>query len=213
MISRLPIVVFALLGFACGGNVINPTDGGGDSPTGDGGPGPDCPATPPSAVLGESCNNTGISCEYGGDPRWTCNTVATCTSGSWSVTSPDPTGCPTKNGPACPASESDIQPGMACSPTGTSCDYSTASATSFCVCTYPGGPVQLDGGGAIWQCSTSLAGCPALRPRLGAPCSQPNLECDYSVCGLPSGSSVRCDQSTSTWVEGFGGACAKANGG
>jgi hypothetical protein len=197
----------------CGGDVFGPTgDGGGDTQNGDGGPGPgpDCPSSVPND--GTACMANGVSCEYGGDPRWTCNNVATCANNVWSVATSDKTTCPTTNVLGCPASESSIQPGMACMPLGLSCNYSNASATSFCACIYLGGPIHVDGGnGAQWQCTNLLAGCPAERPRLGSSCTSAALDCDYAVCGAPSGLSVQCDGTTNTWVEGSPSACAQGN--
>ena len=79
------------------------------------------------------------SCEYGGDPRWVCNTIFTCTGSGWSpvLGNPDPT-CPTINSVSCPASPSSGD----CSMTGLSCNYSTAGVTNFCDCTYLGGPIH-----------------------------------------------------------------------
>jgi hypothetical protein len=91
---------------------------------------------------------------------------------------------------------------------GITCNYSTPSDTKFCDCATPGGPISVDGGGASWYCSTPASGCPGVRPRLGATCSQPNLACNYDFCGVPDGLDVLCNASTSTWVQSQGGVCA-----
>ena len=197
---------------ACGGKTDGDFDGGGGDGGGtDGGPGPSgpCPQAEPS--YGAACSQANLECEYGGDPRTTCNRVWSCAGGSWAMAKTgDPT-CPSTNSAACP-SDASLASG-ACGDPGATCDYSTSGASRWCACTFMGGPVQIDGGNQYtWQCGFgTMSGCPALRPRLGSACAQPDLECDYSVCGIPMGLSVRCEGSTGTWVTGFGMVCAGAN--
>ncbi len=214
MTSRL--FFFALVAaatVACGGKTDDViVDGGGDGPiNGDSGPGPgpSCPASAPNPS--SACSIDGIQCEYGTDPRWTCNTVAMCMGGTWLFGDFGGQGCPTVSGSDCPAAFSDIHQGDSCTETNAPCNYSSSSATEFCICGSLGGPVQLDGGHDQWQCSAPQEGCPAAKPHLGATCAQANLQCDYSVCGEPNGLSVQCDPSTSTWVEGPTAVCAMAN--
>jgi hypothetical protein len=97
--------------------------------------------------------------------------------------------------------------------TGLSCNYSTAGVTNFCDCTYLGGPILIDGGNqAQWECSNNAqSGCPTARPHLGASCTRPDLTCDYSVCGEPTGLAVQCDGTTGTWTQGMAGFCASEN--
>jgi hypothetical protein len=195
---------------ACGGISDNTLDGGGDSGPG---PGKNCPSSQPK--VGDGCNNESLQCEYGSDDRYVCNTILTCNGGTWDSSFSDPS-CPTKNGSSCPATMGQIIQGSACGSVPTTCDYSTSQQTSFCACTFSGGPPIFDGGGPsyTWQCSYgSMTGCPAVRPRLGESCPQPNLNCNYDICGAPTGLSVQCDATTNTWKQGFGDVCAGANGG
>jgi hypothetical protein len=197
---------------ACGGKSLD----GDDSGTGDGGgsdsspPGPNCPVTQPAE--GSSCKINELQCEYGSDIRSSCNTVTTCFNGSWTLPKGiDPT-CPTTaNDPTCPSSAS--QAVGTCSDMGLSCNYSTSSQTRFCTCNYLGGPPMEDGGfQPSWECSFgTTTGCPSVRPKIGATCTEPNLDCTYDVCGAPQGLSFQCSAKTGTWIEGFGDVCAGAN--
>ena len=214
MSSRgLLVVSISILLAACGGKSLDDDDGGsGDGGNnGDSSPGPNCPASQPKE--GAICSIGGLQCEYGNDVRSTCNTVFTCDNGGvWTTTTgpSDPT-CPTgTNSPSCPASAS-VATGS-CSDMGLACNYSTSSATEFCTCNSMGGPPMLDGGfGASWQCSFGTStGCPAVRPKIGASCSQPDLDCNYDVCGAPQGLSFQCSSKTGTWIEGFADVCAGA---
>ncbi len=217
MIRSLSIVCVALMAAACGGISDHPGDdaGGGDSAKTDAGPGPgpDCPTTAPD--INSTCTKNGIQCEYGNDPRWICNNVAVCSGGHWDYADTGDQNCPTPtpstNSAACPATFGQGQ--TSCTATGTVCNYSTSSATQFCVCDYLGGPIQEDGGmTAYWYCGSGEAtGCPASRPHIGAACSQPHLDCNYDVCGSPMGLSFQCSSQTGTWVEGIGDVCAGAN--
>ena len=219
MSLRSTVLVLSLvLAPACGGISDLPDSGGGDSGGGDGGgggdaaPGPDCPSSAPSE--GTACGKSGVECEYGSDTRWSCNLVTICSGGQWTLTKGvDPT-CPTPspNPPVCPATYVAAQQGGGCDPIGTVCDYSTSAATHVCSCAYLGGPVQIDGGGATWQCGGPYdQSCPAKRPRVGAPCSSPSTYCSYDVCGAPDGLSVQCDAQTGTWKTSPGPICAGAN--
>ena len=175
---------------ACGGQTDNSQDGG----TQDAGNG--CPSTPP--VDGADCNVGNLECEYGTDPRFSCNEIATCKQGFWSVSSFVEPSCPTAPNPtACPASASSS---MQCSGE-LSCRYGNV----WCGCIGGGAlPPSQDGGVPqpvySWMCASPQAGCPASRPKLGTSCSQPSLECDYAPCGTPDGLTVRCDETTGTWV-------------
>ncbi len=95
-----------------------------------------CPLTVPAQGL--PCAVTAIPCEYGDDPRWSCNTLATCTASGWSVQQPttDPaSGCPTPQ-PACP-------PTFPASPDAI---VSCSSGLSY-ECVYPEGNCLCGGGG------------------------------------------------------------------
>jgi hypothetical protein len=205
------LLVLSILLAACGGKSLDNDDGGNSDGgnNGDSAPGPNCPTSLPSQA--SSCSIEGLECEYGNDPRSTCNTVVTCTNGGWTIPKPNAQGCPTgPNSSSCPASESAAT--GTCTDMGLACNYSTSSETRFCTCNYMGGPPMLDGGfTASWQCSFGTAtGCPAERPKIGTTCSQPDLDCNYDVCGAPQGLSFQCSSKTGTWVEGFGDVCAGA---
>jgi len=215
MTSSRALLVLGIFLAACGGKSLDNDDAGGDggnngdSSHNDSGPGPNCPTTQPKE--GDACSINKLECEYGGDVRSTCNEVFTCLGGSWTVPKPFDQSCPTgDNAPSCPASPSAAT--GSCSDMGLACNYSTSQKTEFCTCNYMGGPPMLDGGmQATWQCSFgSSTGCPAARPKIGATCTQPDLNCNYDVCGFPQGLSFMCSGDTNTWVEGFGDVCAGA---
>ena len=221
MLSRSSIIVVVVLSssvFACGGAIDPLTDGGtnpdgGPSPDGSPPPNPNCPSSAPDQ--GGSCAKEGIECEYGSDPRTVCNQIATCSSGAWDFAFGGGGDCPTppQNPSECPATLTQAQKGGACSDEGTICNYSTSSATQFCACGSPGGPIMIDGGpNDTWQCAfTSNSGCPAVRPRLGTACAVSDQNCNYDECGLPSGLAFQCNSQTMTWAIGFGDLCAGAN--
>jgi hypothetical protein len=197
---------------ACGGKSLDNDDGGNGNDGGnnvDGGPGPDCPVSQPQE--GAHCSIETLECEYGSDPRSTCNNVLTCSNGSWTMPKPFDDSCPTgANAPACPASPSSAT--GTCSDLGLACNYSTSQKTQFCSCNWMGGPPIEDGGTtATWQCGFNTAtGCPAVRPTIGATCSMADLNCNYDVCGAPQGLSFQCNGKTGTWITGFGDVCAGA---
>ena len=220
---RWVIIAVPFLLLACGGSTTSPLDDAGndagqdgalldssqDGTSQDSGPQLTCPSAVPSS--GGACGTEGLECEYGVDPRWTCNTIATCSGGVWGVaTSTDPT-CPSRSAPQCPPSINDVEQGTSCSPSNISCDYAVASFTAFCVCANLGGPIEADGGSSKWRCSNPVGGCPQARPLLGSSCSVTNEQCDYSVCGEPSGLAVRCSGETGTWAEAVSPPCALAN--
>jgi len=131
-------------------------DGGGGG--GDGGPGPGpspyCPQSEPT--YGDACSKPNLECEYGSDPRSTCNDLWTCTSSGWAMAKAgDPT-CPSTSSPSCPPSLSGVEVGGACGDPGAVCNYSTSSQTEWCVCGFMGGPIMMDGGSQYtWQCGGS----------------------------------------------------------
>jgi hypothetical protein len=204
-------LILSILVIGCGGKALENDDGGNGNDggnNGDSGPGPNCPASPPQ---GGACSIEGLECEYGNDIRSTCNTVLTCANGQWMMPKPYDPSCPTgPNSPSCPASPSAAT--GSCSDMGLACNYSTSSVTQFCTCSWMGGPPMQDGGNpAYWQCSFNTGpNCPSARPKIGASCSQPDLECNYDVCGAPQGLSFQCSAKTGTWIEGFGDVCAGA---
>ncbi len=166
-----------------------------------------CPGAQPQE--GTACATETLQCEYGNDPRWTCNWVATCAKGRWSVATTNDAWCPTPatNPAACPATFTAASQGGVCPSAGVPCDY----AEGFCTCLHYGGPPFPDAGqpADTWACNyIPGTDCPAARPRLGEPCAPAGTECDYGVCDLPSGLSVQCDLTTHTWRTGSGSPCA-----
>ena len=177
---------------ACGGQAIDPLQDGGNgtdsSPISDAGS-PNCPSALPTQ--GSACSKLGAWCEYGSDPNLNCNAIAQCTSSGWQISTPVP-GCPTPTNPsACPATFSSVPVGQHCGDlVGTTCDY----PQGFCGCNVPvSGPYPEDASAvATWMCDAPEPGCPMPRPKLGTVCSQEGLQCDYSSCTLPTGTSVVC---------------------
>lgn len=217
MSARFAVSLGLLALVACGGKTSDVvTDAGGPDdgvdakphPT----PAPDCPTAQPQD--GSSCTKEGIACEYGDDPRYTCNWVASCTQGRWSVSTTNSAWCPTPqpNPASCPATHDLAVQGGDCTDIGVPCEY----PEGWCSCIDVGGPPMPDGGGpqAMWMCQSSAQftqGCPSTRPRLGTACAQADVQCSYSPCGSPDGLSVQCDSTTMTWAPGFGDLCGGAN--
>ncbi len=194
--SAKPITVFVcLLVGACGGTVFT-VDPVPDSGPNDGGLSASCPANLPGD--GAACASEGIECEYGANAQPNCNTVAVCTNNAWHVRSPAPGGCVLPPPKSCPKSFKDV-------PVGQGCFSSYPSVCSYpegtCGCEVSsGGPFPADASGAArWFCDAPKTGCPMPRPRLGASCTPDGLQCDYSPCALPTGTSVVCK--TGTWHE------------
>ncbi len=146
-----------------------------------------CPSSAPAD--GTSCSDEGLECEYGTALFFTCDVVATCTSGKWSIPPPPPNPCSglETNGPSCPAKRAEVEEGVACSPQAV-CQY--PEGVCWCASDHTGAP-------QIWTCYPE-AGCPAQRPRLGTTCASKGLTCDYAGCGL----TVAC--SGGRWIEGTG---------
>jgi hypothetical protein len=160
---------------ACGGasttNLVGQPDGGGTGP----GPGP-CPAAPPSS--GTSCSGT-LACEYGADPDVSCDTVATCESGTWDLEPAPATPCSTVLDPTCPASYAALLSSKTCEPVGTSCTYAEARCSCATHCDMVGMSTP------FWCCPdgpSGVAGCPSPRPRLGSSCANEGTVCDYGGC-------------------------------
>ena len=214
MSARLvSLVAAASLVFACGGTTASPggaSDGGGNgsgsgggsgsgsgggSGSGSGGPtsGP-CPSTAPSA--GSTCGAalSGDGCEYGDDPNLSCNTVATCSGGSWTVKASDgsPT-CPTPAATgACPASYAAAQTTGACTQSGLACAYPQGR----CECAEAtGGPPTVGPQKIEWLCDDPPSGCPSPRPKVGSACAQSG-SCSYGACTIPGGVTLACTGGT-----------------
>lgn len=211
----------------CGGSEMatnsQTTDGGregavdGAPPASDGGDGAvaatsACPAAMPAA--GASCTANQLACEYGTDPAIECDTIVTCSGGAWTVTQTPFAGpfcSTTANNPSCPASLAGVMLGTSCGSTFFECDFPQAR----CECRCPGagngmqcGPGMPEAGTMTWQCdSSTTAGCPAVRPRLGAACSVPPTFCLYtgSDNGACWGDAISCKDGV--WVNVGGAGC------
>jgi hypothetical protein len=151
---------------------------------------PDASPPPPSGcpdvgAAGAPCATPGLACEYGADPMLSCDTVLTCTNGSWVVTQHGPsTPCSDTTAPSCPATYAGVPHGKSCDPQ-VECDYPEARCTCdlqcFDLCAAP-----VDGGPNLktWNCDVPgpPSACPVPRPRLGSACSNPAENCDYGAC-------------------------------
>jgi hypothetical protein len=85
----------------------------------------------------------------------------------------------------CPSSFASVPRGSACSPQGGYCDYPEGR----CACSFQLGPNPQ----ATWSCQDpNTSACPLPRPRVGSPCSQDQLFCDYGSCGVPDGTGEQC---------------------
>lgn len=136
---------------------------------------PACPADDPRE--GEACDDTTnvFACEYGAaaipdcDRVFECTRASTSNSATWQRRDAHDAICD-----ACPST---IPGGDACSTIGALCTY--YEGTCGCI-------AGADGGAASWTCTKPAAGCPARRPRDGAPCVH-EMDCDYGSClfGVP----------------------------
>jgi hypothetical protein len=203
--SIAPLAAAACLLVGCGGAVYTTSPGSSDSGTADGGgrdatPLPDdasapdgsgddssspwspvCPATLPAA--GTACSQETLQCEYG-SAWWSvsCDTVMQCQSGQWTAFKPSYEPCSAKPGPnpaTCPPDYASVPQGATCSMNGLTCIYDQAA----CACqVLLGGPVQLDGGTAEWECLPAEQGCPFPRARVGTACPNEGTVCSYEEC-------------------------------
>ncbi|HEY4013575.1 MAG TPA: hypothetical protein VGM06_09570 [Polyangiaceae bacterium] len=167
-----------------------PTDAGGleDGPAIDAGSGTDaggsplCPTSP--AARASACPRVGLACEYGTSTNVACDTVVMCMASGWSVT--EAVSCPMGT---CPATYDAVPMGEACAPSGLGCGY----AKGTCICSSSTGPIEvIDGAVAIdWHCFPAMTGCPSPRPRLGTPCVDAGVSCNYGACS--GGVELSCD--------------------
>lgn len=154
-----------------------------------------CLASLPSP--GAMCGPQGLACEYGTATVQACDSVATCNGGRWELAAPTDGGV-CASGPAsqCPGTLATVPVGQHCDPFGLSCDYPEGR----CACTVrTGAPVYDASAQATWICPSPDPACPAVRPRLGAPCAHDALECDYGTCAIPGATAETC--TGGVWVE------------
>jgi hypothetical protein len=132
----------------------------------------------------------GIGCEYGDDPDLSCNTLLTCTQGTWTAsgTAAQQT-CPTPAATgACPATYAAAQTAGACTQRGLACGYTQGR----CDCAEDtGGPPTVGGANVHWLCDDAPSGCPSPRPHVGAACSGAQT-CNYGACNIPDGVTLVC---------------------
>jgi hypothetical protein len=133
-----------------------------------------CPDEPPADA--SACSGT-LTCRYGTHPDLSCRIRATCSNGSWQVSSP-PSRCgDVLPGAGCPATPAN---GVDCSPDGLECYYPTGD---YCICAqctreYP---ACIFDDPIIWHCLAPPGdGCPTYYPNLGSTCALPaNTQCRY----------------------------------
>lgn len=201
---RAPFLALGFIAVACGGaeftsnnGGIDPRtqDSGGPNGNGDSGTNPGgndvCPPTP-TMVANDTCTDRGAVCEYGPDPRVTCNTRYTCETvrQRWSVLTPSsPPACPTpkaQTGDACPADPQKEKGTHACTNAGQTCAYPSGS---FCACAFTNT-------GQMWVCDVPAdSRCPSPRPRIGTTCDAAKFTapCDYGACSkVPDGVTLQC---------------------
>jgi hypothetical protein len=138
-------------------------------------PAPGCPFEVPEQEA--RCPEVGLQCEFGGEDRVACNSVATCTDLGWLVIPPDERCTPNDEG--CPNDSFDITRGGACTAYGM-------------LCSYPAGTCACDGtpspGGSDWKftwtCTDPVGDCPAIRPQLGGRCFDEGKRCSYGGCNI-----------------------------
>jgi hypothetical protein len=138
-----------------------------------------CPSALPSA--GQACSppyGGVLVCEYGGDARGLCRTLAECRGGHWSVLhepcAADPSMCPSAYGAA-----------ATCLLPTAICDYPEGR----CACV--GCSPDADGGllGGSWRCrpwQNAGAQCPSYGPPLGSACAPEGTTCGDACCAAPS---------------------------
>jgi hypothetical protein len=168
--AAVTVVGFALL-IACGGGILENSDGAVTSP---------CPTDP--VTEGASCAVDGLTCEWGGDMRGDpCRTVATCAGAQWQVRPPSAERCPPlREIGACPPDT-----------TGDCTENDTCAGadkkTCWCTRCAPTAPIcytQLS-----WYCHgpETAAGCPVLQPNFGESCAAEGADCPYFfyMCDQP----------------------------
>jgi hypothetical protein len=158
---------------SCGGRATG--DSGSDS-----GPSEDAATTPSADVYAPcsssppadgACASPGLQCELGTSPFLVCDTYATCGNGVWSFEEAVPSLCAAATS-ACTVTPVEGAPCPQAALNTSGCD---TAAGMQCEC----GSSQTT---ATWQCIPhGQAGCPPVRPRLGAPCTlDAGSQCDYA---------------------------------
>lgn len=133
-----------------------------------------CPDSVPT--VDTPCTQDQLQCEYG-DAWWnvSCDTTVQCIGGQWITDQPSTSPClpaPEPNPPSCPQNPTAIGH-TSCPQLNVECVYGQGV---FCTCDSN----DPDGGNPYWGCLPE-PGCPASRPRLGAPCTGGQV-CTYESC-------------------------------
>jgi hypothetical protein len=169
-----------------------------------------CPSDLPEA--GSPCmfplssgppSQSGSPCEYGTSNVSVCDTIAVCQSvrptdggplnvvlppptmmvippsvmlsGTWELNEPDGGKlCQAPAQPGCPPSFDSVPRGAGCAGVASFCDYPEGR----CRCEAADGSLT-----ATWSCQDPTPPCPTPRARLGSPCTQEGLVCQYGLCG------------------------------
>jgi hypothetical protein len=135
------------------------------------------------AVLGQACANDPTTCELGAHPNVACNERLTCRGPNWELQR-DAGACPSD----CPdAPDAATSPCAAGAAALVRCAYEDDRTTCGCSRNADAGADA----GYVWKCVQADAGCPSLRPPIGAPCVLP-LTCDYGGCLFEDRPTMRC---------------------
>jgi hypothetical protein len=207
MRTRVVVICLAVAAFAsaCGGATSGSERSSGTPQTSDSGAQDGAPtgvhalvaACPAVAPTHGSACTTLVSCEYGADPNFTCNLIATCDiSHRWYVHAPSckyPT--PTTDA-SCPAQRP--ASGDPCTKLGSVCDFPEGR----CGCIDSSSPAGFAPDAAPppapkWSCAAPPppgSGCPATRPFNGEPCARPpnGMSCDYGASCVEGSVMMQC---------------------
>lgn len=152
-----------------------------------------------TAAAGAACTGGAADCEIGDHADLRCNLRLTCVARVWR---PEPTagracetGCPATAEPNRPDGCDGPSPGTV------RCAYPDERLTCGCAPRIPDAGASRDAGdGGVmyaWTCIETDAGCPRVRPRIGAACVRP-MTCDYGACAFDDGVATRCY--SGTWI-------------
>ena len=183
----LALALALALAAACSEAAVHTQAGGSARRPEDAGPPPPAAPKPPcdEAVLGQICANDPTTCELGAHPNVACNERLVCRGPTWQLDR-EAGACPTAC-PAAPDAGGDPCAGASTPLSGVAglvrCAYEDERTTCGC-------SRGVDAGFA-WTCIQADAGCPSVRPTIGAPCVLP-LTCDYGGCLFEDRPTMRC---------------------
>jgi len=153
---------------------------------------PNCPPNAPS--VGSACPEIGFVCQYGSSSVLGCNQIFLCQASGWTLEPGAGDAGRCSAGGSCPASS----PTGTCSVLNEQCSYE-GNPGSACQCSFGSPPSDM----LHWTCDSLPQGCPAPRPGIGSPCSEPGLDCDYGRCS--GGIELKCKDGT--WQPVQSGVC------